>query len=213
MKSYNSIKTLLFLILISALPLACNAQGDKNYKLIGGPCEGCEAVFEYGDKQLNPVDTLPGFESAKMKLQISGTVFENDEQTPAEDVILYFHHTNAGGIYPTIGNETGWARRHGYIRGWIKTDNDGKYTIFTSKPGVYPSRTEPAHIHITVLEPSGKYYWIDSILFSDDPLLDDANENSNKIRGGAENILVLKEQNSLFIGERNVILGKNIPDY
>jgi len=34
---------------------------ELNAKLVGGPCEGCEAVFEYGHKKLFSIDTFPSF--------------------------------------------------------------------------------------------------------------------------------------------------------
>lgn len=148
-----------------------------------------------------------------MHIKVVGTVYEPDGITPAENVILYFYHTDQEGIYPTRGDEKGWARRHGYIRGWIKTGPDGQYTIYTRKPAPYPSRSEPAHIHITILEPDGKYYWIQSYHFEGDPLLTKKETNPKSPRGGNSGILSLKKQDDLNIGVRDIILGKNIPGY
>lgn len=181
--------------------------------LVGGPCEGCEAIFEYGDKSLTPVDTLPDFDDPGPKLKVTGTVYQKDRKTPAADVILYIYHTNQKGIYPTKGDETGWARRHGYIRGWIKTDADGKYTFYTLKPGTYPSRSAPAHIHAILLEPNGKYYWIESYHFDDDPLLTESDRSPVSPRGGRSGVLTLRKNGELLVGERHIILGSNIPNY
>lgn len=204
-------KSIKYIIQIIIMLAACNCLAQQ-YQLIG-TCEGCEAIFEYGERKLSAVDTLIDFDHQGPKLKVSGIVYEKDGTTPAENVVLYIYHTNQNGIYPTKGDENGWAKRHGYIRGWVKTDNEGKYTFYTLKPGTYPSRNEPAHIHITVLEPNGKYYWIDSYYFSDDSLLTDKDKNSTSIRGGGTNILYLKKENDLLIGNRNIILGKNIPGY
>jgi len=139
------------LAIIFILFSCSNAQNQNKIKprLVGGPCEGCEAIFEYGERILSAVDTLPDFMEDGIKIKITGTIFQNDGKTPAEGVILYIYHTNQKGIYPTKGGETGWAKRHGYIRGWIKTGKDGRYTFYTLKPGIYPSRAAPAHIHIS----------------------------------------------------------------
>ena len=67
-------------------------------KAVGGPWEGCEAIYEYGNKKLLPSDTLPDFESGGEKLKITGTIYQADGKTPAADVILYIYHTNADGI-------------------------------------------------------------------------------------------------------------------
>jgi protocatechuate 3,4-dioxygenase beta subunit len=145
------------------------------------------------------------------KLKISGTVYQDDEISPAKDVIIYIYHTNQSGIYPTNGDEKGWARRHGYIRGWMKTDDAGKYSFYTLKPGTIPSGDQPAHIHITILEPNGKYYWIESYIFDDDPLI--KNKDISHLRGGGSNILKLQIEDELWVGNRDIVLGKNIPGY
>lgn len=184
-------------------------QPVRNAELVGGPCEGCEAVFEYGNGELSPVDTLPGFEKYDPKLKVSGTIYKNDGVTPAEDVILYIYHTNREGVYPTRGDEKGWARHHGYIRGWIKTDADGKYTFYTFKPGSYSSN--PAHIHPIILEPNGKYYYIDEYRFKRDPKLKNVKEYIDN-RGGS-GIVELKKTGNFLVVERDIILGKNISNY
>lgn len=203
-------KNLVILFFIIGIQ-ACG-QTQNNYKLVGNACEGCEAVLEFGNRKLNAVDTLPLFEQTNPKIKVSGTVYKPDGITPAEGVILYLYHTNRDGIYPTRGDEKGWARKHGYIRGWVKTDQNGEYTFYTFKPGSYPTGTETAHIHITVLEPDGRYYWIGSYLFHDDPLRKDRHISKTP-RGGSNGILKLKKDGNLLAGSRDIILGKNIPNY
>lgn len=191
---------------------SCVRSQETKYNLVGAPCEGCEAVLEYGSRNLNTVDTLPEFSTADKKLKISGTIYEQDGKSPAEGVILYIHHTNADGIYPTLGNEKGWARRHGYLQGWIKTGTDGKYTFFTQMPGTYPSRDTPAHIHPYILEPNGKYYWLGSYFFKGDPLLT-KEHLTEQPRGGSNGVVKPKMRNGMFEITRDFILGKNVPGY
>lgn len=189
----------------------CCAQPSEP-RLVG-TCEGCEAIFEWGGKQLNAVDTLPGFEAASQKIRISGVIYQPDGVTPAEGVILYVYHTNEEGVYPTRGGESDWARRHGYIRGWVKTGKDGRYTFYTRKPGTYPSRTDAAHIHPTILEPDGKYYWVDEYLFEGDPLLSPEQISPAAPVGGSGGVLRLRREGGLLVGERNFILGRNVKGY
>lgn len=205
-------KTIIILILLIN-PVNVFSQNEFTLKLVGGPCEGCEAVFEYGSQMLNPIDTIPDFYETGPKLKLTGTIYLQDGITPAKDIILYIYHTDQHGIYPTKGDETGWAKRHGYLRGWIKTGNNGKYTFYTLKPGTYPSRSAPAHIHAVILEPDGKYYWIEEFLFKGDPLLSDKDVNKNLPRGGDDFVLTLKKQDDLLIGERVIILGRNVTGY
>jgi len=180
--------------------------------LVGGPCEGCEAIFEYGEKKLTPIDIMPDFKNPGPKIKVTGTIYNKDGLTPAADVILYVYHTNQQGIYETRGGETGWARRHGYIRGWIKTDHTGTYTLYSLKPGSYPGRSEPAHIHATILEPNGCYYYIDSYHFENDPLLTQREREKQPKRGGS-GIVKLEQQDDVLVAKRDIILGKNIPGY
>lgn len=205
MHTAKIVVSFLILAIFSSIGMS-QKLSPKNAELIGGPCEGCEAIFEFGERLLSPVDTLPGFKQTDEKLKITGTIYLPDGQTPAQDVILYIYHTDAKGVYPARGNETGWARRHGYLRGWIKTKADGNYTFYTQKPGSYGRN--PAHIHPTILEPDGKYYYIAEYLFEGDPNL----KNGWGNRGGP-GVVKLKQENGLQVAERDIILGLNVPGY
>ncbi len=193
---------------------ACQSQTRKNdsNKIVGGPCEGCEAIFEYGDKELLPTDTLPDYDQTEPKLKLTGTVFKKDGKTPAENVILYIYQTDRNGIYATKGTEQGWAKRHGYIRGWIKTDKTGKYTFFTFRPGAYPGGIEPEHIHITVKEPNKNEYYLDEFVFDDDPLLTQEEKENLEKRGGS-GIVKPKFEDGILTLNRDIVLGLNIPNY
>src|SRR5690606_16436425 len=179
---------------------------------VGGGCEGCEAIHEFGEKNLTSTDTLPDFEDSVPQLKLSGTVYHRDGKTPARDVILYIYHTDRTGIYPKKGNETGWARRHGYIRGWIKTDQSGRYTFYTFRPAAYPDRTEPEHIHLTVKEPDKNEYYLDDFLFEDDPILTQEKRMLLGNRGGS-GIGLPKLENGIKTFHRDITLGLNIPNY
>jgi protocatechuate 3,4-dioxygenase, beta subunit len=188
-------------------------QVPRTYRLVGGPCEGCEAVFEYGNQSLNATDTLPDFADSGTKIKLTGIIYQPDGTTPASDVILYIYHTNAAGVYPTRSNETDWSRRHGYIRGWIKTGKDGRYTFYTLRPGQYPNRAAPIHIHATILEPNGRYYYLNDYHFKDDPSLSAEATAQTSLRGGDNWVLTLEREGNLLVGRSNIILGKNVPGY
>lgn len=185
---------------------------NSQAQTIGGPCEGCEALLEYGNKQLTAMDTLPEFETTQPQMVVTGTVFQSDGKTPAAGVIVYAYHTNRDGIYPTKGNEKDWARRHGYIRGWTKTGEDGRYTFYTFRPETYPSRSEPAHVHLTIKEPNKQEYWIDSILFEGGPLITQKVRKSKRNRCGS-GIIELRQKDGYLIANRDIYLGLNIPNY
>lgn len=182
-------------------------------KIVGGPCQGCEAIYEYGNHVLNAVDTLPGFIAAAEQLKISGTIYQSDGKTPAKDVLLYIYQTNQEGVYPKKKNATGWAKRHGYIRGWMKTNTQGQYTLFTFRPASYPNTTIPQHIHVTVKEADKNEYYLDDFYFDDDPNLTTKIRNRTNFRGGNGIIKLHRKKDGMKEATRDFILGLNIPDY
>lgn len=165
------------------------------------------------------IDTSPGWKQEGIKIMVTGTIFKRDGRTPAPGVLLYYYHTNTGGRYLHKESEArslppnSKGQTHGYIRGWVKTDSSGRYTIYTVRPGVYPAGDEPAHIHLTIKDPHAKMdYYIDDLVFDDDKLLTTAKKNRMENRGG-RGILRMIEKDGLQTGEHNIILGLNIPGY
>ncbi len=210
-------KHLLILLLLNGLLFQACAQGNKKDKAaikVGAPCEGCESVFEspIPFEKLNWVDTLPDFNDPGPKLILSGVIYKSDGKTPAKDVVLYIYHTDQKGVYPTKGNEKGWGKRHGFLRGWIKTNEKGEYKFYTLRPAAYPGRRDPAHIHPTIKEPDKTEYWIDEYLFDDDPLLT-ADQRKRQEQVGGSGILKLENRNGVFYATRDIILGRNVQNY
>jgi protocatechuate 3,4-dioxygenase beta subunit len=162
---------------------------------------------------IDAIDTSAGWGLPAPKLLLTGTVYKRDGKTPAPGVILYYYQTDHTGVY---ANKPGLDRRvarHGYIRGWVKTDAAGRYSIYTIRPAPYRDGSEAAHIHPTILEPGiDNPYYIDEYVFDDDPLLTSAKRKAMENRGGS-GVLRLVKQGDLWIGERDIILGLNIPDY
>jgi len=187
-----------------------NQPGAKDLK-VGGNCEDCEAIYKcpVPFKQLNEVDTLPDFNDAGPKIVISGIIYQQDGKTPAAGVILYVYHTDQKGIYPKNSDEKG---RHGYIRGWIKTNQKGEYRFYTLVPASYPNSNNPKHIHPIIKEPGKSEYWIDEFVFDDDPLLPDRErKRSNPVGGGG--VLKTTMKDGMLQATRNIILGLNVAGY
>ena len=149
-KSLKSIKMKYLAAIIAYIVLTITSCAQTKTDLVGGPCEGCEAVDEFGSKNLTNTDTIRGFQTGTEKIKISGTVFKKDGKTPAENVVLYIYHTDETGRYPTTPTSSGWESRHGYLRTWLKTNADGYYEFYTIRPASYPNSSVPQHIHITV---------------------------------------------------------------
>jgi len=72
---------------------------------------------------------------------------------------------------------------------------------------------EAAHIHLYIKEPNlNKAYYIDDFVFDDDKLLTTHSRKRKQNRGGS-GILNLVKGDGHYIGQRDIILGLNIPSY
>ncbi len=222
-------KYIVLVVAISMGPglIACNSQikptpsgvSTDSIQQVGGAFENADYMYRQMEESPNATDTSAGWWQTGQKLMITGTVYQSDTQTPAANVLLYYYHTNTEGRYEhkpaytrsMAPNKLG--QTHGYIRGWVRTDSSGRYTIYTVQPGVYPTRDEPAHIHMSIKEAANlKEYYIDDFVFDDDSLLNAAKRQKMENRGGS-GVLRLIKRDALAIGERDIYLGLNIPDY
>lgn len=203
-------------ILLISLMVATRGCSQNTHpgQLVGGGCEGCEAIFgsPIPFNQLNWIDTLPDFNEPGPRMVISGIVYKPDGKTPAKGVVLYVYHTDQTGHYTNRDKEKAWAGRHGYIKGWLKTNDKGQYKFYTLKPAAYPGRNIPAHIHPVIKEQDKNEYYIDEYLFEDDPLLTEAEKKKQEGRAGS-GIIQLVEKNGILEGKRDIILGLHIPGY
>ena len=136
---------------------------------------------------------------------VTGTIYKLDGKTPAPNVILYYYHTDINGLYAGKQGLDPRVVRHGYIRGWVKSDATGKYAIYTVRPAPYPNRNFEAHIHPSIKEPTiDKEYYIDEFVFDDDKLLTGEKRKKLPNRGGSGILRVFKK-GDLQIAEHNKI--------
>jgi protocatechuate 3,4-dioxygenase beta subunit len=149
--------------LISAQDYASNQETiPSNYK-------ERSAVFDYTEKTLNNVDTIPDFNIKPNKIKITGTIYLADGVTPAKDVILYVNQPDEDGNYDLKKDE--YNKRYVHHRGWVKTGTDGRYTLYTFVPGKFLRSKELKQIHRIIKEPGKPEYAISSFFFNDDPLI------------------------------------------
>lgn len=192
--------------------MADSQNATLNRKIVGGGCDGCSLIYEGMPQNLIASDTGMAWNSKAPKLIIEGTVFKSDSHTPASGVIIYYWHTDASGRYPTLDATGKKATRHGSIRGWMKTNNEGKFTLHTGRPAAYPASDIPAHIHFVVKESNLNEYYTDELVFDDDPLLTQAKKEKMENRGGS-GIIKTKFADGKLSGKHTIILGLNVPDY
>ncbi|CAN5623138.1 hypothetical protein BH10BAC2_BH10BAC2_13010 [soil metagenome] len=202
------------LLSVTACAQPYTKANEKNRK-VGGNCECCEAINEQAPdfNLLHQTDTLPDFKEPGPKMLVYGTIYRKDGTTPAADVVLYIYHTDQTGLYTSATDQTGCAKRHGKLRGWIKTNSKGEYRFYTLKPAAYPNAKIAAHIHPVIKEPGLSEYYIDEYLFDDDPFLTTAERNRAENRGGNGIIKLSKDASGLLLCKRDIVLGMNIPGY
>jgi protocatechuate 3,4-dioxygenase beta subunit len=204
---------------VCAFLISCNGQTNQktiaqSIKTVGGGCDGCELMYIGMPKEIHSVDTSPGWNEKGQKLIVTGTVFHLDGKTPAKDIIMYYWQTDNYGTYSLKAGMDERTKRHGHLRGWVKTDVNGNYTIKTIRPAPYPNDVMPAHIHLSIKEPDlDNEYYTDEINFDDDKLLiPHFKKYPQENRGGSGIVRVLLKD-SLQIAEHNIVLGLNIPNY
>lgn len=102
-------------------------------------------------------------------LIVSGKVFGKDGRTPLAGASVYVYHTDAKGLYtPDSTNDS----KNPRLRGYLRTDEQGRYEFATIKPAPYQNNTIPAHIHYVVTAPGYKER-VFEIVFEGDRFIND----------------------------------------
>ncbi len=182
-------------------------------RVVADYCDGCELMYE-NIPLLNNISSetsLIKIDEPGARLEIKGIVYKPDGKTPAGGVVLYIYHTDAHGLYSSAKDQV-HAKRHGHLRGWIKTNEQGQFKINSIRPAPYPNGNIPAHLHIFVKEPHKTLYYIDEVWFTDDPLVTSELKRKADKRGGNLIIPLTKEGNE-WKGNLKITLGLNIPNY
>lgn len=214
MKKLILCKTILYLLLISCNEQTNHKPKNESNKIVGNGCDGCELMYIGMPKNISSIDTSSGWKEKGQKLIITGTTFQLDGKTPAPNVVIYYWQTDNNGYYSPKAEMDEKAKKHGHIRGWVKTDANGKYTIKTIRPAPYPNDILPAHIHLSIKEPDiENEYYTDEINFDDDKLLIPHLKKYRQENRGGSGITRILLKDSLQIAEHDIILGLNIPNY
>jgi protocatechuate 3,4-dioxygenase beta subunit len=181
-------------------------------KVVGLPCEGCEAVFEGMPAEPASRARIAGKQERGEPLLIEGVVRTKDGK-PRPGVVVYAYQTDAGGLYPANEKFSGSARRHGTLRGWAMSDAEGRYAFETIRPGGYPGTDIPQHVHMHVVERGRCTYYIDDIVFTDDPRLTPAQRLHHGHGRGASGIVTPAKTAAGWKAVRDISLGQRIPGY
>jgi len=118
-------------------------------------------------------------------LVVHGRVFKSDGVTPASGVVIFAYHTDRNGVYNVNGS------RDWRLRGWAKSDEQGRFEFQTIRPASYPQGRTPAHIHLSIDSASVPRRWTEEIQFADDPFLSDAHRRAAaevSVRGPVQHV-------------------------
>lgn len=199
--------TLAVLPLLSACSVGTVAQSEssvlaklrRNALPMGGEWSGAiEAPINVSWRTELPVSIDDG-----ERIRLAGTVFAADGKTPFPNALIYFYHTDKFGIYGR-GNE----HKHGKYRGWMLTDEKGRYEFSSIRPASYPNSTQSQHIHMTITTVDKREDWIDSILFEGDRFISARERQDSGKRGGFQPIVKLTtSSDGIMAATRNILIS------
>ena len=86
-------------------------------------------------------------------LVIHGRVLAQDTRTPVPDAVVFAYHTDRDGLYDNPGSPPHSWR----LRGWSRTDREGRFEFETMRPGPYPASRVAAHVHFVVFASDARY--------------------------------------------------------
>lgn len=181
--------------------------------IVGLPCEGCEAVFEGLPEQIPARSRIAPADEPGEPMLLAGRVIDAQGR-PRSGIVIYAYQTDRKGIYPDPGPPAGSeARRHGRLRGWAMSDAQGGYAFSTIRPGAYPDTDMPQHIHMHVIEPGCATYYIDDVMFRDDPRLTAGKMRTMVLGRGGGGLVTPFMEDGVWQVERDIVLGMNIPGH
>ena len=186
---------------IYAVCIICSYQ-----VLIAQKSDKTSPIYDYSEQHLNNTDTIPDFDSKSNKLKITGTIYENDGKTPAQDVILYVCQSDENGDYKMKQDNN--RKRYVHHRAWIKTDADGRYTFYTFMPGDNRHVKELKQIQRIIKVPGQPEQELNAFFFKNDPLLSDLTEACRA--NTASSMFELKKQGNMFVATRDIKLESNL---
>ncbi len=192
--------------ILTVLGLWCRPTARPPEVLVGGPCDGCELVFVDRPATLSAAARIAPVGEPGEPLVIEGRV-RDQRGRAAGGVIVYAYQTDAQGRYPP------GATRHGALRGFVVTGPDGRYRFDTIRPGPYPDSALPQHVHVHVIEPGRCHYYLDDLVFTDDPRLTAAQRRAHERGRGGSGVATPRRVGGTWWVRRDLDLGAGIADY
>ena len=179
--------------IIALTLLACgNATAEADPEFV----RTWEAAQEERPARISTHERFAPQGEAGQPMRIRGTAFLQDGRTPAAGIVIFAYQTDARGLYHEEGTR-GWR-----LQGWARTDRRGQFEFLTVRPGVYPSRSTPAHVHFTMEGKGLSRRWTGDLEFADDPLLTPARKSQSAAAGRFGSIRpVARDENGVEVVE------------
>ncbi len=177
---------------VSALP-ALNVGA----LVLSGCSTGADSVARAGggagNDANNPVWRIKMVSEAEPgePLIISGTIYGPDGVKPLDGARLNVYHTDARGYY---SDQDGNGREpQPRLKGWMKTNADGRYEFRTIKAAPYPGGGNPAHIHASLSAPGFAESRVEEYWFEGDRYITAEMRSRLKGAGAFSPILTLRK--------------------
>lgn len=128
-----------------------------------------ELICEYGQSSHL---TMVSRDEPGIRLSVTCAVIDaQGKRVPGAQVYLY--HTSSQGLYARQAAHISAMegdRRHARLFGYLRTDQQGMFSVQTIRPAGYPGTELPAHIHVEIKSGDSSPL-ITEIRFEDDPRL------------------------------------------
>lgn len=179
-------------------------------RVVGLPCEDCAQVLASAPTAFAMQASLADAREPGERLVVSGVVRDRSGRARA-GVVLFAYQTDAAGLYHPDPQARGLPSAIARLRGWMRSDADGRYRFDTIRPGLYPDRSAPAHIHLHVIEPGRCTYYAGDYLFDDDPTLTPAaRADSRTAHAGSGLVKPVRASGGSWSVQRDIVLGRNV---
>jgi protocatechuate 3,4-dioxygenase beta subunit len=117
-------------------------------------------------------------EGVPLNLVFNVSRLDGKSCTALSDAMVDIWHCDAAGIYSDVEDPGFNTRGQKFLRGYQRTDANGKAEFTTIFPGWYQGRTVHIHFKIRTTGPSQQSYDFTSQLYFDDSLTDEVHEQS-----------------------------------
>jgi protocatechuate 3,4-dioxygenase beta subunit len=146
----------------------------------------CAQAPQIAEKNAPSKIIIAAKEEPGARLIVTGQVFGPDGKSPLAGASVYVYHTDAKGLYTPETNDN----RNPRLRGYMRTDAQGRYEFSTIKPAPYPNNRIAAHIHY-VVNATGHQERVFEIVFEGDPKIDERMRADAAKEGSAFSICAL----------------------